>query len=91
MKTRRRVEVLTITEKYMVARRHQPNVQRWCQLCDSQVRMLTPDETAIHLGVSTRSVFRAIEKNEFHFIETTEGKLFICQNSIQQISDSKAV
>ncbi len=91
MKTRKRVEVLTVTEKSVVVRRHPQTAQRWCQHCDSPVRMLSPDETAFRLGVSTRSIFRAIENNEFHFIETADGKLFICQNSIQQISGSEAV
>jgi hypothetical protein len=44
--------------------------------------MVTVDEAAAIASESSRSIFRRIENGQLHFIETPEGRLFICSNSL---------
>jgi excisionase family DNA binding protein len=44
--------------------------------------MVTPDEAAAVVGVSTRTIYRWIEAEKLHFTETAGGLLTICLNSL---------
>lgn len=44
--------------------------------------MVTVDEAASLKRVSARAIYRWIEDGELHFIETADGRLLICLNSI---------
>lgn len=61
-------------------------VEVWCERCQQTVMMLRPDEASSLSGLSVRSLCRAVEASELHFTETTDGLLFICLNSLIQIS-----
>jgi excisionase family DNA binding protein len=43
--------------------------------------MLMPHEAAINAGVSQRTIYRWIEDGRIHFVETTDGSLFVCLTS----------
>jgi len=44
--------------------------------------MVTPEEAACFSGVSVREIYRRVEGGRVHFIETSEGQLYICTNSL---------
>lgn len=44
--------------------------------------MITPDEAAALCGVSTRLIYHRLEDATVHFIETSEGQLFICLKTL---------
>ena len=44
--------------------------------------MITPDEAAALCGVSTRMIYHRLEDATVHFIETSEGQLFICLKTL---------
>jgi len=54
----------------------------WCAACDAEVQMVTVDEAAILRRVNSRTVFQWAEQGRIHFVETPEGRLFICPNSL---------
>jgi len=45
--------------------------------------MLTPDQAATIANVSSRTIYRRVEDGEMHYMETAEGHLLVCANSIE--------
>ena len=60
--------------------------------------MITANQAAIVAGVNSRTIYRWVEADRLHFIETPEGLLLVCLNSIphsgeaidRQIGSTKA-
>lgn len=44
--------------------------------------MITVDEASAIAGVSSRTIYRWADGDELHFMETSEGRLLICFESI---------
>jgi hypothetical protein len=44
--------------------------------------MVTIDQAAILARVSSRDIYREVQAGLLHFIETTEGSVLICFNSL---------
>ena len=55
----------------------------WCEDCGQKVQMLTPDQAATLARVSSRTIYRRVEAGEMHYLETAEGHLLVCANSIE--------
>jgi hypothetical protein len=55
---------------------------RWCPRCADFVAMLTPEQAAAVAGVSTRHVFRWLEADRLHFVETTGLSPLVCTASL---------
>jgi hypothetical protein len=55
-----------------------------CNTCDATVQGLKPEEAAMVIGISARSIYRWIESGALHFTESAEGLLLICYNSLLQ-------
>jgi hypothetical protein len=81
MKRTRRKRVTVETERLLVISHHN-GVHGWCEGCSSQVKMVGPEEAAAVTGLSQRTIFRLIESQQLHFIETPDGGLLICVNSL---------
>jgi len=54
-----------------------------CAVCGLEVCWLTPDQVAALTGLGIREVFRRIEANAFHFVETATYGLLICPGSLR--------
>jgi hypothetical protein len=76
----RRTEITIETEEYLTVRR--PAIFAWCLKCQDVARMLTMDQAALRAGVSWRTIYRCVEEDRIHYIETAEGLLLICRNSL---------
>jgi excisionase family DNA binding protein len=78
---KRRVEILIETERLLIAGgRHAMTLR--CDECAIEVRMITVDEAAILAGESARTIYGWVEAGRLHFLETPEGRLLICLNSL---------
>lgn len=80
MNRKRRIEI-TIENRLLVIRRF-PLPAVWCPECSATTLMITPEEAATLVGVSTRTIYAQVESGQFHFVETTAGKLMVCPNSL---------
>jgi hypothetical protein len=58
------------------------SISAWCGSCRTAVLMLTPDEAAAFTQTTTRDVYRRVETGELHSIETDDGALRVCVNSL---------
>jgi excisionase family DNA binding protein len=57
-----------------------------CERCGQVEQMLKPEEAATLLAVSTRTIYRWIESDRLHFVETQDRLLLICHRSLLQIT-----
>lgn len=81
--TRRRTEITVETERLLIIRGHKKAVA-WCAACQQHREMLTIDEAALRVGVSSRAIFRWVESGTIHYTETADGLLLICPTSLPQ-------
>ena len=49
-----------------------------CPLCAADVPMLPPEAVARLCGVTVRAIYRQLEAGLCHFVETSEGRIFVC-------------
>jgi excisionase family DNA binding protein len=81
---KKRTLITIETDRVLVIRGRRPSRSRaaWCAACARQVRMVTVDEAAAVAQASSRTIYQWVEARKLHFIETPEGRLFICLNSL---------
>ncbi len=80
--TRKRTTKTTIEahEVYIVktARRFRP----FCAQCAEPAPMISIDEAVRIAGAGSRTLHRWVEAGELHFVETSEGLVFLCPASL---------
>ena len=59
-----------------------------CQPCGRQVEMATPEQAVTLTGIHSRTIYRWVEGGQVHFIETAEGHLLICLDSLLATHDN---
>ena len=84
---KRRTEITIESERLLIIRSRQTSARGWCPSCDKQVKMITTDEAAQLSHISARLIYRLVEADELHFIETTDKRLLICVNSLHQMME----
>jgi hypothetical protein len=82
VKRRKRTEISFEVEQVLVIRRRHPTAPAWCAECGALVEMLRPEEAAVLTGRSVRQICRQVEAGALHFIESADGALLICANSL---------
>jgi hypothetical protein len=79
--TRRRIEVITETDREIVFTQRMATVM-FCRRCNEEASMVMPEYAAAQAAVSVRTVYRWIEAGNIHFVETTGGAVVICETSL---------
>jgi hypothetical protein len=54
----------------------------WCVGCANEVLMVTPAQAAVIARASVRDINRRVEAGVVHFLETPDGALLVCMNSL---------
>jgi excisionase family DNA binding protein len=88
MRRKRRTEITVETKEVIVLRLRTSSVRAWCEPCAEQVKMITVDEAAAVAEVTARTIYRWVETQRVHFTETPDGQLFICFNSLLELTKS---
>ena len=80
---KRRTEITIETDRLLVLRHHRrAHAEAKCAACGAETPMVTVDEAAAMSRTSSRAIYRLVEAEQLHFTETSEGRLFICPNSL---------
>jgi hypothetical protein len=87
---KQRTTVSVETRKVTVVRPATETVEFWCENCRRQVPMFLPEAAARLAQVSPRAIYRLIENNQIHCIETDQGEVFVCARSLNR-AFSKAI
>ena len=86
MKTiKKRTEITVKTSRLLVIGRHSGGFIAECDKCGKVVEMVVADEAAAIVRISSRVIYRAIEADDIHFIETPQ--IFVCLNSLLRFLD----
>lgn len=81
MKVKRRIEIVMVREKtYQFS---DLSALIGCGFCGSSDQLLAPTLAANLSGISQRTLFRWIESGDIHFVETPEGNIFLCLDSVK--------
>jgi len=76
--------VITVeTFRRTVVRFPRKEIFAFCEQCRDEVLMLAPDEAGRFRQTSAREIFRRVEAGELHFLETNEGSLLVCRESLE--------
>ena len=87
MKVRRIMKIGVETQRVVSLTKRVGAIETWCSQCGEQRQMIHPEEAAARAGVSLRAIYRLVEAHKLHFIETPEGLVLICPNSVTQARD----
>ncbi len=83
-KAKRIVKFTAETERTFIFRSRADRLSEWCAECSKAVEMATVEEAARTAGVSELTICRRIEACSLHFTETSDGRVFICLNSLRK-------
>jgi hypothetical protein len=81
-RTKTKTEIIVATRQQITIRGRSRR-DAWCERCGAQVQMLAPVEVAALLQTTARAIFRGVEAGELHFLETADGGLLVCSNSLK--------
>lgn len=82
VRVKRKVRITVTQERIVSLRGAQVPGAAWCPGCAAVVAMLMPDQAAAIAGVSTRHIFRWLEANRLHFVETGNASPLVCLDSL---------
>ncbi len=54
-----------------------------CAKCPGDSLMVTPEMVHQSVGVAVRNVWQAIESEQVHYVETVNGELLVCLESLR--------
>jgi hypothetical protein len=82
MKITRRMNVFVKTERRTVVCRPPAEQIVSCEKCAEQ--MISAQISADFFGVSSRAIYRLIEQNDIHFLETETNEIYVCPTSVRR-------
>ena len=74
----------TETHEIFVVRAVQRPVHVYCPECAREVEMLNLDAAVTESKIPAFEMFRLIERERLHALETSAGHLLICRNSLKR-------
>ena len=77
---RTRTEIIIERDRWVVVKRRRKTA--WCHSCSRDVEMLSIDDAALFARVNSRTIFHWADSGAIHSVETAEGLLLICPNSL---------
>jgi len=80
---KKRTEIMIEFDEVMVVSARPDSVQAWCEQCCLNVLFVTPEQSSVVAGVSVRTINHWVEAGIVHFVETPNGLLFVCVESLR--------
>lgn len=70
------------TDRLLILNRHSGAVEGWCEDCEELAGMVGPEEAVALAAFRLQAVYRALEPSQLHYIESPDGLLHVCVNSL---------
>jgi len=80
-KSTKKITAVTRRHEFFVLRRR-VRFQLFCEQCRAEGEFVTLDDAVLFSGYATREIVRLAEAGGLHYLESSGGHLFICQNSL---------
>jgi hypothetical protein len=91
MRRKKKTTTVTIESRERTTiRRSQPGFVARCERCDAEVLMVTVAEAAALSRTDVRAIFRSVEAGTVHFVESGNGGLLVCLDSVTAAAPSAA-
>lgn len=75
-------------EIFIVRRNGRDTVRGYCGFCGREVEMLSIDAAVIVTGIRSLELFKLLESERVHYVESTQGHVLICEPSLKQVARS---
>src|SRR6185369_6615476 len=82
-----RTRVIVNTSELTLIRRVHGTAQADCPQCGARVEMVTPEQAVTLTRIHWRAIYELVELGRVHFIETAEGHLLVCLQSLRERRD----
>ena len=89
IRIRKKREITVETTQQVVVSGCGDHAMKWCRVCAGHVGMVTTEEAAALIGVSSREIFRSVENGQIHFTDTADGLLLVCMKSLSELDLKK--
>jgi hypothetical protein len=86
MKITRRIEISVERHEVSVLRRNRQAVIQFCDHCGAKVEMLTVESACAITGMTPRMLYRSIETENVHYVESLEGVILLCSESLKALN-----
>ncbi len=80
----RKTEITVETWEETILRGVDRRVVGRCLQCAGEPVMVTPEKMHQALGVPVREIWRAVDSEGVHFVETERGELLVCIRSLRE-------
>jgi hypothetical protein len=80
---KRRTEIM-VEEEIRIIRQPAAAPRVRCTVCGGENWMVAPDDAALAVSISARTIYRWVEERKIHFRESAEGALVVCLGSIRK-------
>lgn len=81
---RKRTVTTIETHQIVTVRRPVGATLALCPVCLKEIEMITPEVAAALARVTVRSIYAGVEAGGVHFLETPDGRLLLCADSLFQ-------
>ena len=81
---KRRTEIAFELEQTIIVKRRSGSASGWCNDCELEVVMITPDEAASITSMTTRALYRSVDAGIIHFTEMEGGLIRLRLPSLLQ-------
>ncbi len=79
----RRTRITINTRELTLITKLQCTTAADCPQCEARVEMATPEQAVTLTGIPSRQIYGWVESGQLHFLETAEGHLLICLDSLR--------
>jgi hypothetical protein len=90
MRSEKRTEITLRSRQTLVIRSSPGGAAVRCTQCAAGAQMISPDAATAAVRMSTRAVYRLVEEGKLHYVETENGTLYICLNSLIRAAEQGA-
>lgn len=91
MKKPGRITKFTIErERTFIFRNSDRQEKHWCETCGLEVPMMTVAEAGREVCLSELVIYQLLDLGGVHFIESAEGRLFICLPSLRTLKRTES-
>lgn len=88
MEKKNKTEITIETDRSYIIRARRSLTQIWCVTCRDHRQLVPPEDVVALSGMSSRTIYRAVEDGKAHFVETVQGRLLVCLKSLGVAEDN---
>jgi hypothetical protein len=90
MEKLKRTRITVNSTELTIIRRLHGTAQIDCLQCGARVEMATPGQAVTLTGIHWRAIYELVERSRVHFIETADGHLLVCLDSLYDAQENLA-